>query len=109
MATRLAREFAQEFLLVHAVFEGFAAVDEYDGNLVGELASEIVIGVDINLAPFKTAAALELGQAFFHDLAQMAAPARVDHDLTGLGDGLGTHMQELRESSKPEMQFPSES
>ena len=91
-ATRLAGQFAQEFLLVHAVFEGFAAVDEYDGNLVGELASKAVIGVNVNLAPFKAAAALQFGQAFLHDLAQMAAPARVDDDLTELWGGLGTHM-----------------
>ncbi len=35
----LARQFAQEFLLVKAVFEGFTAVDEDDGHFVGEPAA----------------------------------------------------------------------
>src|SRR5512133_1523960 len=74
-------QFAQEFAFVHAVLEGLAAVDEDDGDLVGELAPELLVGVDIDFLPAEQAAALQLDQAFFHNLAKMAALAGVDEDL----------------------------
>jgi len=72
-------------VLVHAVFEGFAAVDEDDGDFVGELAAELLVGVDVNFLPGKTAAALKFGEGFFDDLAKVAAFAGVEHDLAGIG------------------------
>jgi len=42
------REFAQEFLFVHAVLEGFFAVDEDDRNFVVEAAADFFVGVDVN-------------------------------------------------------------
>ena len=40
---QLSGEFTEEFLLGHAIFKGFAAVDEYHGNFVGELAAQVVV------------------------------------------------------------------
>jgi hypothetical protein len=62
-------EFAQEFLLVHAVLEGFAAVDEDDGNFVVELAAKFGVQVNVNFMPGEAAAARKLGKAFFDNLA----------------------------------------
>lgn len=45
-------------MLCHAVFEGFAAVNEYDGNFVGKLAAQAIIAFHVNIAPHKAAAAL---------------------------------------------------
>ena len=83
----LAGQLAQEFALIHVVLEGFAAVDEDDGDFVGELAAELLVGVDIDFLPAEQAAALELDQAFFDDLAEMTALPRVDEDLAGVGHG----------------------
>jgi hypothetical protein len=80
---RLAGEFAEEFAFVHAVFEGFAAIDEYDGDFVGKLAAKLFVGVNVNFSPVKQAASLQLGQAFFDDLAEMATLAGVHEDLAG--------------------------
>lgn len=77
----LACEFAQEFALVHAVFEGLAAVDEDDGNFIGELAAEVFVGVDVNFAPLKASAALQLDERLFDDLAQVAALAGIHYDV----------------------------
>jgi hypothetical protein len=78
----LAREFAQELLFVHAVFEGFAAVDKDDRDFIVELAAKFGVSVDVNLAPSEAAATGELSQALLDDLAEMAPFAGIDHDLT---------------------------
>jgi hypothetical protein len=80
---RLAGEFAEELAFVHAVFEGFAAVNEYNRDFVGKLAAKLFVGVNINFPPVKQAAALQLDQAFFDDLAKMATLAGIDEDLAG--------------------------
>ena len=79
----LAIQFAEELLLVHVVFERFAAVNKDDGNLVVELAAEFGIGVHINLAPGEAAVAREFGQAFFDDFAEMATFAGIDDYTAG--------------------------
>jgi hypothetical protein len=68
---------SEEFLLVHVVFERFTAVDEDYRNLVVEIAAQLLVGVDIDLAPVETAAAMQLDQAFLHDLAQVTPLASV--------------------------------
>jgi len=83
----LSGELAEEFLLGHAVFESFAAVDEDHGNFVGELAAEIVVGVDINFLPIEAAAAVELGHRFFDDFTKVAALARINNDLPQIRHG----------------------
>ena len=103
-----AGQFAQEFLFVETVFEGFAAIDKHDWHLVGELPAQVVIGVNIDLAPMKASPALKFRKLFFHDFTQMASLAGVDDDFSRNRDWLGAHC-ELRESSKPEMLFPRES
>src|SRR5271169_4748462 len=83
----LAGQFAEEFPLVHAVLKRFAAVNEDDGNFVVELAAEFKIGVNVDLAPGKAAAAGELGEAFLDHLAEMASLSRVDHNAAGIRHG----------------------
>ena len=72
-------------MFVHVVFEGFATVDEDDGDFVGELAVELIVGVDVDFLPVEASPAMEFGQRFFDDLAEVTAFAGVKDDLTRLG------------------------
>jgi hypothetical protein len=81
--TWLASELAEEFVLVHAVFEGFTPVDKNHGNFVGELATELIVRVHVNFLPGKTTTAMKL----LDDLAQVAAFAAVHDDFAGHGHG----------------------
>jgi hypothetical protein len=83
----LAGEFAEEFALVHAVFEGFVAVDEDDGDFIVKLAADFVIGIDVDFTPGEAALAGKLDQAFLDDFAEMASLAGVNHDLAGVWHG----------------------
>ena len=83
----LAGEFAEEFPLVHVVLEGFAAVDEDDGNFVGKLAAQFFVAIHIHLMPSETTAALQLAKSFFDDFTQVTALAGVDDDLAQNGHG----------------------
>lgn len=69
------------------VLEGFAAVDEDDGNLVSELAAKLIISVDVNFLPIEAAMSLELAQALLDDFAEMTALAGIENDLPGLRHG----------------------
>ena len=77
----LTGQLAQEFSLIHPVFEGFAAVDEDDRHFVGELTAQGFVAIDVHFLPVKTAAALEFVQGFFDYFAQMASLAGVNHNL----------------------------
>jgi hypothetical protein len=66
------------------ILEGLTAVDEDDRDFIVELASEFVVGVNIDLMPGKASAARELGEALFHDLAQVTSLAGVDDDIARL-------------------------
>jgi hypothetical protein len=79
-----AGQLAKEVGFVHAVFEGFAAVDEDDGDFVGELTAELVVAVDVDVLPGEAAAAVEFGERFFDDFAEVASFAGVENDLPGL-------------------------
>ena len=81
----LPRQFPQELVLIHAVLEGFAAVDENYGDFVVKLAPQLVVGVNVDLLPGKTSPAVQLRESFLHDLAKMASLARVQTNLAGLG------------------------
>jgi hypothetical protein len=70
-------------VFVHAVFEGFAAVDENDGDFVGELAAELVVGVNVDFLQIESAPSMEFGQRLLNNFAQVAAFAGVNHNLTG--------------------------
>lgn len=76
----LAGELAQEFLLVHAVLEGFAAVDENDWDLVVVFAPKFRVGVYINLAPGEATAACQLIQTLLDYFAEMTTPSGVNDD-----------------------------
>jgi hypothetical protein len=82
-AVNLAGDFAQEFLLVHVVLEGFVAINENDGDFVVVLTAKVGVGVDVDFAPGKAPAAGELGQTFFDNLAEVTSLARIDDDGTG--------------------------
>ena len=81
---KLASQLAQEFALIHAIFERFAAVDEYDGHFVVELTSGFGAGVDVDFLPHKTAMPRELREAFLHHFAQVTPFAGIDDDVARL-------------------------
>ncbi len=87
MGGYLSSEFAQEFLLVHPILEGFASVDENDWNLVIVEAAEFRVGVDVDLAPVEAAAFVQLRQALLDDFAQVASATGIHDDLTGIRHG----------------------
>jgi hypothetical protein len=80
---QLACQAAKEFLLVHAVFKGLAAINEDDWNLVVEFPAQFGIAIDVHFLPRKAAAPRELGETLFHYLAEVASFARVNHNLAG--------------------------
>jgi hypothetical protein len=80
----LAHQPTQKLALIHPVFEGFTAVDEYHGNFVIELPPQFVIAVYIHFLPCKCALPRKFRKTFFHHLAEMAPFSRVNHDLAGL-------------------------
>jgi hypothetical protein len=76
-------QFAEEFLLVHVVLEGFAAIDEHDGDFVGVEAADFGVGVNVDLAPSEAASFLEFAEALLNDLAEVASLAGIDDDFAG--------------------------
>ena len=92
---RLTGQFAEEFVLVQPILERLAPVDENNGNLIGELSSQLIVAVHVDLAQGKPSAAMQLGERFFHDLAQVAAFAGVNDHLAGLrhGQSLATSLK----------------
>ncbi len=93
-----ASQFPKKFLLIQPVLEGFAAIDEDDGDFVGELAAQAVVGFNINFMPMEAAAALEFGEFLLHDFAKVASLAGIHYDLT--------KQRHARESSKVAPAFP---
>ncbi len=81
---RLTGESAEEFLLVHTVFEGLAAIDEHDRNFIVKLAAKFGIGVDIDFLPGEAAPARQFVQALFHHFTQMTSFAGIDDDGSGI-------------------------
>jgi hypothetical protein len=77
----LTGQFLEEFLFVHAVLEGLAAVDEDDGDLVVVLAAQFGVGVDVYLSPLEAAALMEFDEALLNDLAEMAPFAGIHDDF----------------------------
>src|ERR1700733_14719541 len=78
-----ARQLAQEFLLIHAVLEGFSPVDEYDWHFIIKLPAQITVAVYIYFSPRESASARELAEALLHQLAKLTSLARVNHHLAG--------------------------
>src|ERR1022692_1305968 len=86
-AWSLARQLPQKLPLVHAVLEGFTAVDEHHWDFVIELPPQFVVATHIYLLPRKSAAAGELDKALLHNFAEVTALARVNHDLARVWHG----------------------
>lgn len=80
-SARSTGEFAEEFLFVHAVLEGFVAVNEDDGNLIAILAAELGVGIDVDFTPLEAAALMEFDEALLDDFAEMAALTGIDDDF----------------------------
>ncbi len=74
-------QLAQEFLLIHAVLEGFAAVDEDYGDLIGIEASDFGVGVDVDFSPGEAATLVQLDDALFDDFAEMTSLAGINEDF----------------------------
>jgi hypothetical protein len=80
----LASQLSEEFLLVHAVLERFAAIDEDDRDFVVELAAKIGVRIDVDVVPGESSAPRKLGQALFHHFTQVASFAGINHDVAEL-------------------------
>jgi hypothetical protein len=78
----LTGQLAEKFLLIHAVLEGFASVDEDDRDFVVELPPEFTVAIHIYFVPDEAPAARKFAKTLFHHFAQMAALSRVNHDLS---------------------------
>ena len=74
-------QFAQEFLLIHAVFKCFAAIDEDYGDFVSIKPPDFGVGVYVNFTPGKAASLLELDDALLDDLAEMTSLAGINDDF----------------------------
>jgi hypothetical protein len=93
-------ELAQKLLLIHVIFEGLVSVDEDNGDFIVELVAKLRVGIDVNFAPGKSAAAREFGEALFHNFAEMASFARVNDDSAGLRHDRDFSACEQRSSSE---------
>jgi hypothetical protein len=80
-AEDLVRELPQKFLLIHAVLEGLAPVNEHHGDFIIELPPQFVVAIHIHFLPCEAAAAGEFRKALLYQLAKMTALPRVNHDL----------------------------
>ena len=78
----LAGELPEEFLLIHVILEGLAAIDEHDRNFIIKLAAEFVVGIDIDFVPGKSSAAGEFVKTLLHHFAKVASFARIYDDVT---------------------------
>ena len=84
MRTDLTGQFPEEFLLVHVILEGLAAVDEDHRNFIVELSAEFEVGVDVDFLPDEPSAAGEFGETFLHYFAKVASLAGIDDDVTSV-------------------------
>lgn len=48
-------QFAEEFLLIHAIFESLPAIDEDDRNFIGIEAPDLGVRIDINFTQSEAA------------------------------------------------------
>jgi hypothetical protein len=80
----LAGQLPEEFLLIHVILEGLAAIDEHDRNFIVELAAELEVGVDVNFLPDEPSPAGEFGETFLHYFAKVASLAGIDDDATSI-------------------------
>ena len=81
---RSAGQLPHELLLVHAIFERLAAIDEDDRNLIVVLPTQVWIGVNIHVAPVEAAALMEFYEALLDDFAEMASLAGIDDNFSVL-------------------------
>jgi len=68
----------KELHAVHVVFEGLAAVDEDDRNLLVVELAKVGVGVDVDYAPVEGCLGLQLREGVFDDVAEVTSGAGVD-------------------------------
>src|ERR1700746_2337302 len=78
---RSSAQFAQEFLLIHAVLKGFAAVDEDYWHFVIVEAPDFGVGVHVDFSPGEAATLVELDDALLDDFAEMTSLAGINEDF----------------------------
>lgn len=78
---RSAGEFFEEFLLIQPILEGLTPVDEDYRDFVGELATQAVVGFDVNFTPPEAASALQFRKLLLHNFAKVASLAGIHNDL----------------------------
>jgi hypothetical protein len=83
-ARGLACKLPEEFLLIHVILEGLAAVDENHRNFVVELAADFDVAIDINFMPREASAAGQFCEALLHDFAEMTSFSGINNDAAGL-------------------------
>ena len=95
-------ESLEKLTRVHVVFEGLAAIDEDDGDLVVILPAQFRVGIDIDLAPVEVGLGLQVGEGFGDDFTEVASLAGIDDYLVHraiLNGGLGSGRTESRRGS----------
>jgi hypothetical protein len=77
-------QFAEEFLLVHAVLEGFAAVDENYRDFIVIEPANFSAGIYVDFMPGEASAFVEFDEALLDDLAEMASLPGIDDNFPRL-------------------------
>ena len=75
------RQRAKEPACVHVVLECLAPIDEDHRNLIVILLTQLTIGIDIDLAPFKVGFATELRERLLDHVAKMASLPRIHQNF----------------------------
>src|ERR1700746_737627 len=74
-------QFAEEFLFIHVVLKGFAAVDEDYWHFVIVEAAEFSVGVHVDFPPSEAATLVQLDDALLDDFAEMTSFAGINEDF----------------------------
>jgi hypothetical protein len=77
-------QFAEKFLLVHAVLEGFAAVDEDHGDFIVIEPADLGVGIHVDFVPGEAASFVEFDEALLDDFAEMTSLPGIDNNLPRL-------------------------
>lgn len=77
-------QFAEKFLLVHAVFKSFLAVHEDHWDLVVIKPPDFGVGVYVDFTPGEASTLVQLDEAFLDDFAEMTSLAGVNDNFPWL-------------------------
>ena len=71
-------------MFIHAVLEGFAAVDEDYGDFVVVEAADFGVGIYVDFLPGEASAFVEFDEALLDDFAEMASLPGIDDNFPSL-------------------------